>query len=1162
MVDSITPDYIDALNAQRSAADPSHMRFVTANAGSGKTRVLVARVSRILLQGTLPNKILCLTYTNAAASEMQSRLFRTLGEWSVCSEDKLEKELVSLFGRHQPVKDLSKARRLFAAALETPEGLKVQTIHSFCENLLLRFPIEAGILPGFKTLKEKEKIKLEKLSQDGIYQTIKEDSNSDLCKAIQFLSSDNKDLLDDIFEWAIENEDKVEKWKLVGGTRQLASILGIKEESTKEELLKEAYDLTDWNSLRPKAKLLLTGKTQYQDMGKVILQCCDNSNKIEAITNYIYLFLNQARTLNKRLIAKGFNQELHEFFWWENKEAQRIFNVHQKSLSYDCLRLNDSILTISEAYLGKYKYNKLLNYKLDFQDQISMVRNLLKNKHVSDWVKYKLDGGIEHILLDEAQDTSETQWEIIDTLNESFINESPQKDRKNPRTLFAVGDEKQSIYSFQGAEPEIFLKKINEFLGTNDNEIRMQMSFRSAPEILKFVDQIFVDNCYLEKMFDDRIITPESSINRHLAHRTDQGRVEIWPLTETPKTMEEADPWNTRPVDALSKVSSRESLAKNIASQLKKWIDSNDLVYDRSKSENEKKPIYRPMEASDVMILVRKRDPFFHAIIRNLKTLGIPVSGADRLKLQSTIVVKDMISLAKFTLLQSDDLSLAEVLKGPLFCFSEEMIFEVSYGRNKKGTLWKSLKEKKPKIANVLKKIIHASKTYPPYEFFNFVLNFKPEPSSSFLRKIYLRLGLEAKDALEAFLAQTLEHQRTRAPSLQYFVHEFISEELELKREMSENRGQVRVMTIHGAKGLEAPVVILPDTTGMPKVQNNALLPIFENEENKTFAGYYKNISKTNSLEKLSHCKEAKEGKIQQEYLRQLYVALTRAESRLIICGYMSGNNSKVNENCWYEIASKAFEAMNTFETEAAFGKVQAYGEGPGSPSVHRLKKQTINVSVPNWCHEMVTKQDEAKVYINPSRLLTDKKYKFPAHSPLRKNNDFKFSHGNIIHKLLEILPDVELEKRLDVADKILQNHNINDKEYKNKISTEVFSILDSPEFSKIFSPGSKAEVSVIGSTKSFGKNVFLNAQVDRIYITDNEVFIVDYKSNKDVPKTIGDVPSIYLGQMAVYRDLVRSIYPKHEIVCSLLWTNKPKMMILDGDLLDATLTQLNSVPN
>lgn len=1160
MVDIISSDYIEALNAQRNAADPSHMRFVTANAGSGKTRVLVARVSRILLQGTLPNKILCLTYTKAAASEMQSRLFRTLGDWSVCSEEKLEKELVSLFGVHQPVKDLSKARRLFAAALETPEGLKVQTIHSFCENLLLRFPIEAGILPGFKTLNDKEKIELEKLTQDEIYQIIKEDSNSDLCKAIQFLSSDSGYILDDIFKWALANEDKVEKWNLVGGTSKLASILGVTDRSTKEELLKEAYDLTDWNSLRLKAKLLLTGKTKHQNIGNVILECCDNSDKIEAITSYVNLFLTKASTLRANLIAKNFNHELNDFFSGKNEEAQRAFAVYQKSLAYDCLKLNDSILTVSKVYLEKYKYNKLLSYKLDFQDQISMVRDLLKNKHVSDWIKYKLDGGIEHILLDEAQDTSETQWEIIDSLNESFINESYGQERKFPRTLFAVGDEKQSIYSFQGAEPEIFLKKINKFLGTNEDETRMQMSFRSAPEILKFVDQIFVDNCYLAKIFDDKITTSVSNINRHLAHRTDQGRVEIWPLTETPKTMEESDPWDTRPVDALSKVSSRESLAKNIALQLKKWIDSNDLIYDRSKSEKEKKPIYRPIQASDIMILVRKRDSFFHAIIRNLKTLGIPVSGADRLRLQSAIVVKDMISLAKFTLLQSDDLSLAEVLKGPLFCFSEEMLFEVSFGREKKGTLWKSLKEKKPKIAKVLKKIIHASKIYPPYEFFNFVLNFKPEPSSSFLRKIYLRLGLEAKDALEAFLAQTLEHQRKRAPSLQYFVHEFIKEDLELKREMSENRGQVRVMTIHGAKGLEAPVVILPDTTGKPKVQNNALLPIFENEKNKTFSGYYKNTSKINSLKKLNYCKEAAESKIHQEYLRQLYVALTRAESRLIICGYMSGNSSKVNENCWYRIASKAFEGMSTFETEAAFGMVQAYGKGPENLSVDILKKQTIGFSIPNWCNEMVTKMDEAKVYINPSKLLTDKKYKLPVYSPLRKNNDSQFSHGNIIHKLLEILPDVELEKRLDVADKILQNHNINDMDYKNNIISEVFEILDNPKFSGIFSPSSKAEVSIIGAAKNFGENIFLNAQIDRVCVTDDKVFIIDYKTNVNVPEVVNDVPDIYLAQLASYRDLVRSIYPKHEIVCSLLWTNTPKMMIIDGDILDTTLTQLNSV--
>ena len=1160
MPDTISLNFIEALSAQRNAANPAFMRFVTANAGSGKTRVLVDRVSRILLQGTLPNKILCLTYTKAAASEMQSRLFKTLGEWSVCSEDKLEKELESLFGKRQPVKDLSKARRLFAAALETPEGLKVQTIHSFCEKILSRFPIEAGILPGFKTLNDKEKIDLEKLTQNEIYQLIKGDSDSELCKAIQFLSYEKNDLIDAIFEWAISNEDKVKKWVLAGGTSKLADILYVSDGWTKENLLHEAYDLTDWNSLESKGELLLLGEDKLKKIGEKIIHCCNETNKSDAMVDYLNLLLKKDRSgPYKSLIPKGFNYELHDFFQRDNIEAQRIFKLYKRILSLNLLKLNQSILIVSKEFLEKFKKNKLRSHKLDFQDQILMVRDLLKSKHVSDWVKYKLDGGIEHILLDEAQDTSENQWDIIDALNESFIAETPDQGRKNPRTLFAVGDEKQSIYSFQGAEPEIFLKKISGFLKGNNNEIRMQMSFRSAPEILNFVDQVFVENCKLAKMFDDETVTPELSISRHMAHRTDRGQVEIWPLTKNLEVKDDSDPWDTRPVDELSKLSSKECLAKNIASQLKKWIDSNDLIYDRLESEKEKKAIYRPLDPGDVMILVRKRGDFFKAIIKNLKILGVPVEGADKLTLQNIIVVKDMISLAKFTLLQSDDLSLAEVLKGPLFSFSEEMLFEVSFGREKKGTLWKSLQVKRPEIAELLANIISASKLYPPYEFFSFVLNLELEPGISFLRKIYLRLGVEAKDALEEFLVQTLEHQRLRAPSLQYFVHEFINKGLELKREMSENRGKVRVMTVHGAKGLEAPVVILPDTTGIPKLQNDTLIPMFEK---KVFTGFYKNTKNSDSIEELSNFKEAQESKIQQEYLRQLYVALTRAESRLIICGYKSKKTKQVDDNCWYKIALNAFEGLDTFETKTTFGVVQTYGKEYENDNKDSLKKQNQNQNtlVPKWCYEVVKNQDKTRVHISPSKLLSDKKYKIPVNSPLGKSDYLRFNRGNLIHKLLEILPDVEQEKRRSVADKLLQNHNINEIDYKNKITSEVFEILDNPKFSEIFSTGSKAEVSIIGTTKNFGKNIFLNAQVDRIYVTDDKVFIVDYKTNVNVPEVINDVPNVYLAQLATYRDIARGVYPKHEIVCSILWTNIPKMMIIDKDILDTTLTQLNSV--
>ena len=510
-------------------------------------------------------------------------------------------------------------------------------------------------------------------------------------------------------------------------------------------------------------------------------------------------------------------------------------------------------------------------------------------------------------------------------------------------------------------------------------------------------------------------------------------------------------------------------------------------------------------------------------------------------------------------MLQSDDLSLAEVLKGPLFSFSEEMLFEVSFGREKKGTLWKSLQVKRPEIAELLANIISASKLYPPYEFFSFVLNLELEPGISFLRKIYLRLGVEAKDALEEFLVQTLEHQRLRAPSLQYFVHEFINKGLELKREMSENRGKVRVMTVHGAKGLEAPVVILPDTTGIPKLQNDTLIPMFEK---KVFTGFYKNTKNSDSIEELSNFKEAQESKIQQEYLRQLYVALTRAESRLIICGYQSKKTKQVDDNCWYKIALNAFEGLDTFETETTFGAVQTYGKEYENDNKDSLKKQNQNQNtlVPKWCYEVVKNQEKTRVHISPSTLLTDKKYKVPVNSPLSKSDYLRFNRGNLIHKLLEILPDVEQEKRRSVADKLLQNHNINEIDYKNKITSEVFEILDNPKFSEIFSTGSKAEVSIIGTTKNFGKNIFLNAQVDRIYVTDDKVFIVDYKTNVNVPEVINDVPNVYLAQLATYRDIARGVYPKHEIVCSILWTNIPKMMIIDKDILDTTLTQLNSV--
>jgi len=1159
-----------AILAQRNAANPESTRFSSANAGSGKTRVLVDRVSRILLQDTLPQKVLCLTYTKAAASEMQSRLFKTLGEWSVCSEEKLTSELEALLGAGHDFSDLPKARRLFAAALETPEGLKVQTIHAFCERILSRFPIEAGILPGFEPLEDADMRRLKDSIRDDVYRAAAADLTGELNQSLQLLAAEEADdSLETLWSWAAGNGDKIKKWVAAGGVEFLANILEINADFTADDIKKYAWEDTPQDELRLAiAGLANSENAKEQSYARILQQALEETDSVRAFELYASVVLKADMTPFSQIGTKGSGPAAMSYFGkWNKKdspEMHRIADIGQTLLKADVLNQTRAVYTIAQDYAARLEAAKLQQRKLDFNDQILLVRDLLKNKAVSDWVRYKLDGGIEHILLDEAQDTSPAQWDIIDALHDAFVQDNPDRPSRHSRTLFAVGDEKQSIYSFQGADPEMFLTKIRQYAGdTNIGEVRMRMSFRSAPQVLQFVDQIFVENGELQNMFEALSHPAASDIYSHTAHRTDVGRIDLWPLTEKPEKTDDAPPWDTSPVDALEKGDSREELAENIAAQVRHWLDTGEAVFDRELSKDAKRTVTRPMQAGDIMVLVKSRNAFFDAVIRNLKSKGVAVAGADRLKLKDAIAVKDMMSLAKFTLLPSDNLSLAEVLKGPFFGYSEDALFDVSYGRS--GSLWGAVKSKRGDTAKVLSEIITASRRFAPYEFFARVLDMIDATGESFAKKLYRRLGLEAKDALEAFLGRALAHQRQGAPSLQQFVHEFAQNDQELKRQMDEGQGQVRVMTVHGAKGLEAPVVFLPDTTQFSK-RKPAMVPLFKKADgaaDKTFKGYCLPQSQSLTPQALTSYIESVETAKKQEDLRLLYVALTRAESRLVICGFQSGNSKTgMDDTCWYKYAQAAFDTLDATESETVFGSALTYG-GEADP-VNEIYKTSSKAAkpFPPWISETVKGEGKSRRQVTPSHLLAPPPHRdMPVRSPLTQAAETRFMRGNLIHKLLEILPEFETGKRVDIAEKMLSTYKALSLEQKDQIISEVFAVLGAPEFAEIFAKGSRAEISLAGSAKGLPADLYLNAQIDRISVTDDKVFIVDYKSNRPPPLTQEGVADIYWGQMAAYRELAKEIYPNHNIICALLWTDGPRLMVLDDKRLDAALTQIASLP-
>ncbi len=1139
--------YEKAVAAQSEAANPRQTRMVSANAGSGKTRVLVDRVSRILLHGIEPEKILCLTYTKAAATEMQDRLYDKLGEWSIFGKDALKAELEKLTGTD--VHQISKARNLFAKALETPEGLKVQTIHAFCERVLSRFPIEAGIMPGFEPIEDAEAARLSEDVRKELLKVAMADPDGPINHALQTLTVKMADqTLDGLFSWMSFSAEKIRRWEEAGGTQSLANYLGIELSETKQSLAQKFWAETDTETLTEAVPVLNGGLKTDQKAASRIKESLANPDPVEAFYDYSQIYLTTKNELRKNPVTKKTMEATQNYFSADGDEASRVVFWLDKFNAVEVLSLTHAVYTLARPYSELYAQAKRKRRGLDFNDQILLVRDLLSRKDVSDWVKYKLDGGIEHILLDEAQDTSPEQWDILNSLSDAFIQDNPERDPKEPRTLFAVGDEKQSIYGFQGARPEQFLEEIRQRVSGEAKQVRMSMSFRSAQTILDVVDSFLHEEGGRQAMFD-AAFPPGADIEKHAAHRTDRGQVEFWPLSLKPEKGEDKSPWDTTPVDEMSQNDEREVLASELAVKIKTWLTDDEPIYDR------KLETVRPMEPGDILILVRTRgagsNSLYDAIIRHLKRQSIPLAGSDRIKLADAMIVRDLLALSRFTLLPSDDLSLAEVLKGPIFGLDDMALLELARGRGKES-LWSAVKSRDQEIAQLLSHFMYLAGALSPYEFYTAVLDHIDPDGESLRRKFFKRLGLESREALDVFLNRAMDHQQKGVPSLQYFIRAFEGDETDVKREMDSAKGQVRVMTVHGAKGLEAPMVILPDTTQSPNFKDT-LISIDD--------GFYLKPSQGDVPMALQESFEAAKAKQDQEQLRLLYVALTRAESRLVICGFQSGRSldNPVQEGSWYDWMGRVFGGLQTRALQTPFGEGHVFGGPPEAAMAIKPQPQTPFIEIPLWARRPAAEEDRIRKRLSPSHLLAtaDTDVTEP-HSEIGLSPRLR---GVLIHQLLEILPTYEKARRPEKAKAILSGYAQLADEEKEMLLSEVLLILDDEEFGFLWADNSRPEASLMGQIAVEGEILNFSAQIDRLCVQSDRVLIVDYKSNRRIPASQDDIDPIYMGQMAAYRELVRAQYKNKDVTCGLLWTARPELMWLDSNKLDDALTKIGSLP-
>ncbi len=1140
---------------QQSASDPHASIWVAASAGSGKTKVLVDRVLALLLGGTQPSRILCLTFTKAAATEMAIRVNATLGRWATCNDDELTAAVETLTDAPAKAEGMARARRLLAQVLDTPGGLKILTIHSFCESLLARFPLEAGIAPHFEVMDERSAAEMLATVRDRVLSVARDDRTAAsrialaLATVAQYIRED--EFADLMTVLANERARLKQLFESPNGIdRAIETVydrLGADLTADEGALMAEACedDTFDRIGLECAVQALAEGsektdRPRGQTIGSWI--AAGGRRRRETFEDYILSLLTREGRPRANLISKKAQQADPAAEAILEVEAKRLTVVLERRRAQITAQASESLLRLGEAFISAYEAEKTATARLDYDDLILTARRLLERRGIAPWVLYKLDGGLDHILIDEAQDTNPEQWGVIAALAGDFF--SGEGAHSGPRTIFAVGDAKQSIYSFQRADPAAFRRMRDHFASRVDaartgwREVNLDLSFRSTEAVLSVIDAVFQDPLAADGVLE------EGQAMRHRAARSGHaGLVEVWPPV-TPLDSQPEEPW-TLPIERRPQDSPRTRLARFIARRIKRWI-GKEILESRD----------RPVRAGDIIVLVRRRGAFVEELVRALKDEGVPVSGVDRMVLTEQLAAMDLMALAAFLLMPDDDMMLATVLKGPFLGFDDEELFQIAWQRGR-SSLWRRLGEKAAadeKFAAArrwLEDLLARADFTPPFDLFADILAAPSINEKSGRASLVSRLGVDAGDAIDEFLNLAVSYERSHIPSLQGFLHWVEAGRTEVKRDLEHSgRDEVRVMTIHGAKGLEAPIVILPDTMSTPTTHSP---PILWHEGLPLWP------PRRVHEERLCRAARADAHQLRdREYRRLLYVAMSRAEDRLYVCGWHGERMPPAD--CWYELVVSGLKRLENVRRFTFQESGRGDWSGPGLRHIgvqgvppktdHRDRDQVRRLPrLKPWTRQPPPAEPAPPRPLAPSRAGQSE----PAvRSPLGADDGMRFQRGLIIHRLLEILPRLPMQRRQASCRRYLARplHGL-DSAQQAEIEAEVLAVLTDSELAPLLVAEGRAEVPIVGTLDGPEGPHIVSGQVDRLVVADHEVLIVDYKSNRPPPTRQDDVPELYLRQMAAYRAVLAGIWRDRPVRCALLWTDGPSLMYLDEARLD-----------
>ena len=1116
--------------SQAQASRPDGQVWLSASAGAGKTQVLTGRVLRLLLNDADPESILCLTFTKAGAAEMADRIHERLGAWVTLPDKDLRLELFALGEPHLGNR-LADARQLFAKVLDARGGgLRIQTIHAFAQTVLAAFPAEAGLTVGFRPIEGREEMQLKRQALGDLVSRAEAEGRMGTIDRLQMLALRiGEDATRKLLDRCAQAPDAMEA--LGSGTAPLVRRwLGIGETDVESHILScctdGGFDRAAIDLIRSMNVAWGTGRAADNILAIDTWLAMDAQTRAESLEVLHAAWAKKDGDLKR---SKGwFPSDPGYFDVVEPLYAQFSGLIQMRRIAKTAVNII-AALELGQEYARVYADTKRAAGVVDFNDMIRATLRLLKEPGIGDWIRYKLDQSIDHILVDEAQDTNADQWEIVRALSEEFFAGEGTKPDKT-RTVFAVGDFKQAIFSFQGTDPKEFeiagahFRDKIESIGLSFEKPSIDQSFRSSQPILDVVDAV------MKEVGEDALGLPEP-LRPHEAHKDackHGGFVQLMPpFTKTDEALDTGDSDSESGGDEEGWIAPAELVwARELAKMVRDWTTGGLFLEKEG----------RNAEPGDVMILLRSRSELARLIVSRLYEEKVPVAGVDRLRLDAPIAVQDLMACIRFVLQPADDLSLASLLVSPLVGWSQAELFDRAHGR--KVGLWQHLRATRSEDELfVLRELLAMADRTTPYAFLEAILSGPIQGRA----KMLARLGEEARDPIEELLNAALQFEAANTPSLQLFLDWFCRGEVDIKRDAAKKENAVRVMTVHGSKGLQAPIVVLADATADPsKKPKSGLdweadedlgkLPLFRPKKDELFGS-------------LAASAKAQDDREDQEHWRLLYVAMTRAEEHLYIGGALKPSQVEkgVSEKSWHHKVAVGMAQMDGVH-HAEDGTLTLHRPGkPGKPR-DAGEAERWTKAIPDWATRPAPEEARPPRPLAPSALGVEDAAASPPPDPAMRA---AAERGRVLHALFERLPAVRAEDRIAAARQWLSTQTV---EEADTLIAAAMAVIDHPDLAHVFAPDALAEAPLAGVVEG----QVIAGTVDRLIVTDTDVTVVDYKTVRRVPADEAAVPNYHKAQMAAYAAVLEGIFPGRTVRAALLYTSGPELVVLSPETLAA----------